>query len=123
MPAGGRFPRQIRPHSPPRRDHRPHMWTPAHASKAAPPNGLPAWLSAKRTAALDRPRDRYPGQRIFVVRREDYVYLVPFPPSPVSLRGAEADVEDEQTVFLKTLIPSRKATRQYLGEESDDHED
>jgi hypothetical protein len=29
-------------------------------------------------------------------------------------------VEDEQSVFLKTIIPSRKATRQYLGEESDD---
>jgi hypothetical protein len=34
------------------------------------------------------------------------VYLVPF-------------VEDENTVFLKTIIPSRKATKQYLGEESD----
>jgi hypothetical protein len=51
--------------------------------------------------------DRYAGQRIFVVRREDYVYLVPF-------------VEDEQTVFLKTIIPSRKVTKQYLGEESND---
>jgi hypothetical protein len=48
-------------------------------------------------------------QRIIVVRREDYVYLVPF-------------VEDEHTVFLKTIIPSRKATKEYLGEESD-HED
>jgi hypothetical protein len=56
---------------------------------------------------LEHPNpDRYAGQRIFVVRREDYVYLVPF-------------VEDEQTVFLKTIIPSRKATKQYLGEESD----
>ena len=54
--------------------------------------------------------DRYGGQRIFVVQRDDYVYLVPF-------------IEDEQTVFLKTIIPSRKATKQYLGEESDDHED
>ena len=50
---------------------------------------------------------RYAAQRIFVVQREDYVYLVPF-------------VEDEHTVFLKTIIPSRKATKQYLGEESDD---
>lgn len=49
----------------------------------------------------------YPGQRIFVVRRDDYVDLVPF-------------VEDERTVFLKTVIPSRKATRQYLGEEPGD---
>jgi hypothetical protein len=45
--------------------------------------------------------------RCFVVRREDYVYLVPF-------------VEDEHTVFLKTIIPGRKATKEYLGEESDD---
>jgi hypothetical protein len=50
---------------------------------------------------------RYAAQSIFVVRREDYVYLVPI-------------VEDEHTVFLKTIIPSRKATKQYLGEESDD---
>jgi hypothetical protein len=32
-------------------------------------------------------------------------------------------VEDEQTVFLKTIIPSRKATKRYLGEEVDDDED
>ena len=31
-------------------------------------------------------------------------------------------VEDEHAVFLKTIIPSRKATKQYLGEESDEHE-
>ena len=59
---------------------------------------------------LEHPNpDRYAGQRIFVVERDDYVYLVPF-------------VEDAHTVFLKTIIPSRKATREYLGEESD-HED
>jgi hypothetical protein len=46
---------------------------------------------------LEHPNpSRYAGQRIFVVRREDYVYLVPF-------------VEGEHTVFLKTIIPSRKA--------------
>jgi uncharacterized DUF497 family protein len=57
---------------------------------------------------LDHPNpERYTGQRIFVVRRDDYVYLVPF-------------VEDDETVFLKTIIPSRKATKQYRGEESDD---
>jgi hypothetical protein len=33
---------------------------------------------------------------------------------------AEADVEDEHTIFLKTIIPSRKATEEYLGEETDD---
>jgi uncharacterized DUF497 family protein len=75
-------------------------------------------------AILEHPNpDRYGGQRIFAVQRDDYVYLVPFPPSPVSWRRglrAEADVEDGHTVFLKTIIPSRKATKQYLGEESDD---
>jgi len=60
---------------------------------------------------LEHPNpERYAGQRIFVVQSEDYVYLVPF-------------IVDEYTVFLKTIIPSRKATKQYLGEESDEHED
>jgi uncharacterized DUF497 family protein len=59
---------------------------------------------------LEHPnQERYEGQRIFVVRREEYVYLVPF-------------VEGETLVFLKTIIPSRKGTRQYLGKEPDDHE-
>jgi uncharacterized DUF497 family protein len=55
---------------------------------------------------LEHPNpEGYAGQRIFVVQREDYVYLVPF-------------VEDEHTVFLKTIIPSRRATMQHLGEEA-----
>ena len=45
---------------------------------------------------------RYPGQRIFVVIVDQYVYLVPFE-------------ESEERIFLKTIIPSRKATRKYLG--------
>ena len=57
---------------------------------------------------LEHPNpSRYAGQRIFVVQRENYLYLVSL-------------VEDEHTIFLKTIIPSRKATKQYLGEESDD---
>lgn len=43
---------------------------------------------------------RYPGQKIYAVSIEDYVYLVPF-------------VETEDQVFLKTIIPSRKATKHY----------
>jgi len=50
---------------------------------------------------------RYAGRRIFVAKREDYVYLVPF-------------VEDEHTVFLKTIIPSRKATRDYMDMDKPD---
>ena len=47
-------------------------------------------------------QERYPGQQIHVVAVEDYVYLVPF-------------VESEEVVFLKTIIPSRKATNAYRG--------
>ena len=46
---------------------------------------------------------RYPGQQILVVHVGAYVYLVPF-------------VESVEGRFLKTIIPSRKATRDYLGE-------
>jgi uncharacterized DUF497 family protein len=51
--------------------------------------------------------ERYPGQRVFVVDVDGYAYLVPF-------------VEDADVVFLKTIIPSRRATRQYLGGEDQD---
>ena len=44
----------------------------------------------------------YPNQRIFVVCVDSYVYLVPY-------------VESDDEVFLKTIIPSRKFTRIYLG--------
>lgn len=49
---------------------------------------------------------KYPRQRVLVVAYESYAYLVPF-------------VEEEDYFFLKTIIPSRKATRDYLnlGEE------
>lgn len=47
----------------------------------------------------------YPSQRIFVVCIDDYVYLVPY-------------VENEEEIFLKTIIPSRKFTRIYFGGET-----
>jgi len=43
-------------------------------------------------------QERYPDQQIHVIAIEGYVYLVPF-------------VESEEEVFLKTIIPSRKATK------------
>ena len=48
-------------------------------------------------------QDRHPGQKVSVVLIEGYAYLVPF-------------VESEDGIFLKTIIPSRKATRLYIGE-------
>lgn len=59
---------------------------------------------------LEHPnKARYPKQRIFVVQLREYAYLVPF-------------VESEDEVFLKTIIPSRKATRDYLGKGETDEE-
>jgi len=52
---------------------------------------------------VSHPNDeKYAHQRVFVVAIDDYVYLVPY-------------VETENEIFLKTVIPSRKATRQYFG--------
>ncbi len=47
-------------------------------------------------------KDQYPHQRVFVVAIGEYVYLVPY-------------VETDEEIFLKTVVPSRKATKQYLG--------
>lgn len=47
----------------------------------------------------------YPSQRIFILKIEDYVYLVPY-------------VESEHEIFLKTIIPSRKFTKIYFGDKS-----
>lgn len=50
--------------------------------------------------------EKYRGQRVFIIEIDDYAYLVPY-------------VEDEEEIFLKTIIPSRKATKQYLRERHD----
>ncbi|MDP4610066.1 MAG: DUF4258 domain-containing protein [Opitutales bacterium] len=53
-------------------------------------------------AIADHPNQAaYPNQKIIYLKIEDYVYLVPY-------------VQDGETLFLKTIIPSRKATMQYL---------
>ena len=53
---------------------------------------------------LEHPnRERYPAQRVLIVKMHDYAFIVPF-------------VENEEVLFLKTIIPSRKATRRNLGE-------
>ena len=47
-------------------------------------------------------QDQYPGQRLFIVNVEGYAGVVPF-------------VEDDDVIFLKTIMPSRKMTKSYLG--------
>lgn len=44
---------------------------------------------------------KYPNQKIFIVEVDNYAYIVPF-------------IENEDHYFLKTIFPSRKATRTYI---------
>lgn len=46
-------------------------------------------------------QNKYPGQKMATVRIEDYVYLVPY-------------VQENDVIFLKTIIPSRKASNKYM---------
>ena len=46
-------------------------------------------------------QDKYPGQRIAIVKINDYAYLVPY-------------IQDGEEIFLKSIIPSRKATNKYV---------
>ncbi|WP_291939055.1 hypothetical protein [Limnohabitans sp.] len=48
-------------------------------------------------------QDKYPGQMISMVEVDGYVYAVPF-------------VESDTEIFPKTIIPSRKATKQYRSQ-------
>lgn len=58
-------------------------------------------------AVMDHPnRAKYGHQKMFVVRIQDYAYLVPY-------------VESEDEIFLKSIIPSRKATRDFLSEDGE----
>ncbi len=45
---------------------------------------------------------RYPNQKVFLVKIEDYIYSVPY-------------IENNDKIFLKTIMPNRKATKKYLG--------
>ena len=47
-------------------------------------------------------KEKYPNQSIFVVKIEGYCYLVPY-------------VENQNIIFLKTIIPSRKMMKKYKG--------
>jgi uncharacterized DUF497 family protein len=47
-------------------------------------------------------QEKYSHQKMYIVEINGYVYLVPF-------------VEDKNKIFLKTIIPNRKAQKKYLG--------
>lgn len=48
-------------------------------------------------------QNQYPGQKIYFVIIDDYIYLVPY-------------VVEKKYIYLKTVIPSRRATKTYLEE-------
>jgi hypothetical protein len=48
--------------------------------------------------------EKYQNQHIFIVRIRGYAYLVPF-------------IETDEEIFLKTVIPSRSATKRYISKE------
>jgi len=47
-------------------------------------------------------KNKYPHQKILIIKIKSYIYAVPF-------------VEKNKERFLKTIIPSRKLTKKYLG--------
>ena len=49
-------------------------------------------------------KQKYPNQKMFVLEVRNYAYIVPF-------------VEDDEKYFLKTIYPSREATKKYLEKE------
>ena len=62
-----------------------------------------AIASGDLIARLKHPNpEKYPNQKVFLVRIDNYVYSVPY-------------IEEEESIFLKTIIPNSKATKKYLG--------
>jgi hypothetical protein len=60
----------------------------------------------KTLADIDHPlKSQYPNQKVFIIEFDEYAYVVPY-------------VEDETKIFLKTIYPSRKMTKKYLGKRS-----
>ena len=51
-------------------------------------------------------QEKYPKQKILIINVDGYAYLVPF-------------VIEKNVYFLKTIIPSRKASRKYIGGKND----
>ena len=64
--------------------------------------------SGAYTLEVDHPnKKKYPNQRIMIVDVAGYAYMLPF-------------VKEGEAYFLKTIIPSRKATKRYLGGQKDE---
>jgi len=67
---------------------------------------LNAFAQDKMLDDIDHPnQEKYAHQSVFIVEINSYVYIVPY-------------IENEGELFLKTIIPSRKMTKKYLGAKS-----
>ncbi len=89
---------------------KPFRWNPAKNEALAADRGISfehivvAIESGGLRDILAHPNQgKYPRQRILVVAADNYAYLVPF-------------IEEDAYFFLKTIIPSRKATKDYLNQ-------
>lgn len=49
--------------------------------------------------------EKYPNQKILFIEINNYIYIVPF-------------VENDEEIFLKTIIPSRKYTKKFLKDKA-----
>lgn len=52
-------------------------------------------------AIFNNPGKKYAHQIVYLIELHEYAYMVP-------------SVVDEEKIFLKTIIPSRKYTKQYI---------
>lgn len=63
---------------------------------------IAAFEEGKLIEVIEHPnKTKYPNQNMYVLEINDYIYLVPFVQ------------QGENSVFLKTIFRSRKATKQY----------
>ncbi len=61
---------------------------------------------------LEHPRkETYPNQFLYLIEYKDYIHVVP-----------HVYDEKKKEIFLKTIYPSRKYTKRYLGEERENEE-
>lgn len=81
-------------------------WNPEKNKKLIKERGISfeiclVYIEQGRILDIINNKTPYEHQFVYVLEIEEYVYYIPF-------------VEDEEKIFLKTIIPSRKATKNYL---------
>ena len=62
-----------------------------------------SWIEGGFLLDIKKNKKDYPKQLVFIVDIKNYVYMIPF-------------LESETEIFLKTIIPTRKLTKIYLGD-------